>query len=223
MEYLRLKISGEEVGSSTMPHKVNPIDFENAEGNLGIANAVFDHLANKLPVSRLQRDLTDSTVLRNVGVPIAHSLIAFHSTVKGLTKLEANAVRIENDLDGNWESYRVFTAPLNWHFEGGERLELNVVPEGERLVDSFEIADGVEIQPGSYHWVRYRLEAGLSPSAKVSPNATLWFGPFYDGSLEQLNVRLSINPAPIATFELSMTRNTGRLSAGSECVRTTSP
>jgi len=118
------------------------------------------------------------------------------------------------DLDGDWESYRVFTAPLNWHFEGGERLELNVVPEGERLVDSFEIADGVEIQPGSYHWVRYRLEAGLSPSAKVSPHATLWFGPFYDGSLEQLNLRLRINPAPIATFELSMTRNTGRLPAG---------
>lgn len=118
------------------------------------------------------------------------------------------------DLDGRWESYRIFTAPLNWHFEGAQRLELNVVPEGEQLVDPFEIADGVEIQPGSYHWVRYRLEAGLAPSATVSPRATLWFGPFYDGSLEQLQLTLDINPAPIATLELGLTRNTGRVSAG---------
>ncbi len=118
------------------------------------------------------------------------------------------------DLDGKWESYRVFTAPLNWHFEGGQRLEFNVVPEGERLVEAFGIADGVEIQPGSYHWVRYRVEGGLPPSAKISPRATLWFGPFYDGSLEQLDVRVNINPAPIATFELGLIRNTGRLSAG---------
>ena len=92
-----------EVGSSTMPHKVNPIDFENAEGNLGIANALFDHLAAKLPISRWQRDLTDSTVLRNVGVGIAHTLIAYQSLLKGLGKLDIDAERLRSDLDANWE------------------------------------------------------------------------------------------------------------------------
>jgi len=85
-----------------MPHKVNPIDFENSEGNLGIANALFEHLSAKLPVSRLQRDLTDSTVLRNVGVPFGHTLIAFKSTLKGLDKLLLNKVKIEQDLENNW-------------------------------------------------------------------------------------------------------------------------
>ncbi len=85
-----------------MPHKVNPIDFENSEGNIGMANAVFEHLSAKLPVSRLQRDLTDSTVLRNVGVPIAHTLIAFHSTLKGLNKLLLNKVKLAEDLEQNW-------------------------------------------------------------------------------------------------------------------------
>lgn len=85
-----------------MPHKVNPIDFENSEGNLGIANAVFDHLSNKLPISRLQRDLTDSTVLRNIGVPLAHTIIAIKSTLKGLNKLIINQEAIEKDLEKNW-------------------------------------------------------------------------------------------------------------------------
>lgn len=102
MEYFRQKIREGEVGSSAMPHKVNPIDFENAEGNLGFANAIFEHLSAKLPVSRLQRDLTDSTVLRNVGVPLAHSYLAFHSLVKGLSKLELNKAAIDHDLDSNW-------------------------------------------------------------------------------------------------------------------------
>jgi adenylosuccinate lyase len=102
MEYFKQKIKEGEVGSSAMPHKVNPIDFENAEGNLGIANAIFEHLAAKLPVSRLQRDLTDSTVLRNIGVPIAHSLLAFKSLLKGLEKLQLNAGAIQKDLDNNW-------------------------------------------------------------------------------------------------------------------------
>ncbi|MDR1339775.1 MAG: adenylosuccinate lyase [Prevotellaceae bacterium] len=102
MEYFKQKIKEGEVGSSAMPHKVNPIDFENAEGNLGIANAIFEHLSAKLPVSRLQRDLTDSTVLRNVGVPIAHSLLAFKSLIKGLEKLQLNAGAIRKDLDSNW-------------------------------------------------------------------------------------------------------------------------
>ena len=102
MEYFKQKIKEGEVGSSAMPHKVNPIDFENSEGNIGIANAVFGHLATKLPVSRLQRDLTDSTVLRNIGVPLAHTLIAVASTMKGLGKLLLNRAAIDADLDNTW-------------------------------------------------------------------------------------------------------------------------
>lgn len=102
MEYFKQTIKEGEVGSSAMPHKVNPIDFENSEGNIGIANAVFGHLATKLPVSRLQRDLTDSTVLRNIGVPLAHTLIAIASTMKGLGKLLLNRQAIDADLDNTW-------------------------------------------------------------------------------------------------------------------------
>ncbi|MCD7963524.1 MAG: adenylosuccinate lyase [Rikenellaceae bacterium] len=102
MEYFKQKIKEGEVGSSAMPHKVNPIDFENAEGNFGVANALFEHLAAKLPVSRLQRDLTDSTVLRNVGVPVAHSLIAFRSIMKGLGNLIINNPAFDRDLENNW-------------------------------------------------------------------------------------------------------------------------
>lgn len=102
MEYFKQKIKAGEVGSSAMPHKVNPIDFENSEGNLGIANAILAHLAQKLPVSRLQRDLTDSTVLRNVGVPLAHGIIAISSTLKGLNKLLLNEAAINADLDSMW-------------------------------------------------------------------------------------------------------------------------
>lgn len=102
MDYFKQKIKAGEVGSSAMPHKVNPIDFENSEGNLGIANAVFEHLSAKLPVSRLQRDLTDSTVLRNVGVPFGHTLIGFKSTLKGLNKLLLNESKFAEDLNNNW-------------------------------------------------------------------------------------------------------------------------
>ena len=102
MDYFKQRIKKGEVGSSAMPHKVNPIDFENSEGNLGIANAIFEHLSAKLPISRLQRDLTDSTVLRNVGVPFAHTIIAFKSTLKGLNKLLLNKEKFEQDLENNW-------------------------------------------------------------------------------------------------------------------------
>ncbi len=102
MNYFKQKIKAGEVGSSAMPHKVNPIDFENAEGNLGIANALFEHLSAKLPISRLQRDLTDSTVLRNVGVPLAHTFIALKSMEKGISKLELNQSAIDKDLEDNW-------------------------------------------------------------------------------------------------------------------------
>ncbi len=102
MDYFKQKIKKGEIGSSAMPHKVNPIDFENSEGNLGIANALFEHLSAKLPVSRLQRDLTDSTVLRNIGVPVGHTLIAFQSTLKGLNKLLLNEEKLNADLENNW-------------------------------------------------------------------------------------------------------------------------
>jgi adenylosuccinate lyase len=102
MDYFKQKLKVGEIGSSAMPHKVNPIDFENSEGNIGIANALFEHLSAKLPVSRLQRDLTDSTVLRTIGVPIAHTIIAFQSTLNGLNKLLLNQTKIEEDLENNW-------------------------------------------------------------------------------------------------------------------------
>ena len=101
--YFKQRVVAGEVGSSTMPHKVNPIDFENAEGNLGIANALLGHLASKLPVSRWQRDLTDSTVLRNLGVAFAHSLIAYHALLRGLSKVAVDEKRLADDLDHNWE------------------------------------------------------------------------------------------------------------------------
>ncbi|SHF59482.1 adenylosuccinate lyase [Salegentibacter echinorum] len=102
MDYFKQKIKKGEIGSSAMPHKVNPIDFENSEGNLGIANAIFEHLSAKLPISRLQRDLTDSTVLRNIGVPLGHTSIAFKSTLKGLDKLLLNKDKLNEDLEANW-------------------------------------------------------------------------------------------------------------------------
>jgi adenylosuccinate lyase len=102
MDYFKQKIKAGEIGSSAMPHKVNPIDFENSEGNLGIANALFEHLSAKLPISRLQRDLTDSTVLRNIGVPIGHTIIAFEATLKGLNKLVLNEQKFAEDLEKNW-------------------------------------------------------------------------------------------------------------------------
>jgi adenylosuccinate lyase len=102
MDYFKQKITVGQIGSSAMPHKVNPIDFENAEGNFGLANALFEHLAAKLPISRLQRDLTDSTVLRNIGVPFAHTVIGLKSTLRGLRKLILNEVALQEDLENNW-------------------------------------------------------------------------------------------------------------------------
>jgi adenylosuccinate lyase len=102
MDYFKQKVNKNEVGSSAMPHKVNPIDFENAEGNLGMANALFEHLSAKLPISRLQRDLTDSTVLRNIGVPYAHTILATKSLLKGMHKLIVNEEKINDDLENNW-------------------------------------------------------------------------------------------------------------------------
>ena len=118
------------------------------------------------------------------------------------------------DTDGQWESYRVFLAPLNWRFESGERFEFNVVPEGERLDAPLEIADRVFLPPVSYHWVRYRLEADFAAKRRISGRATWWFGPFYDGTLHQIVLTAQIKPSRAATFELSSERNIGRLPAG---------
>jgi len=148
--YFKQKTVAGEVGSSTMPHKVNPIDFENSEGNLGIANAIFDHLANKLPISRMQRDLTDSTVLRNLGVGLAHCLIAYHSTLKGLGKLEINHERLSADLDANWEVLAEPIQTVMRRYGVPEPYEkLKALTRGQRIsreslqafIDTLEIPD----------------------------------------------------------------------------------
>ncbi|MCK5441905.1 MAG: adenylosuccinate lyase, partial [Maribacter sp.] len=165
MEYFKQKIKKGEVGSSAMPHKVNPIDFENSEGNLGIANALFEHLSAKLPVSRLQRDLTDSTVLRNVGVPFGHTLIAFQSTLKGLNKLLLNQTKIEQDLENNWavvaeaiqtilrrEGYPNPYEALKGLTRTNEKINQQTIAN---FIDTLNISDTIKselkvITPGSY-------------------------------------------------------------------------
>ncbi|HET8860183.1 adenylosuccinate lyase [Marivirga sp.] len=154
MNYFKQKINKDEVGSSAMPHKVNPIDFENAEGNLGIANAVFEHLSAKLPISRLQRDLTDSTVLRNIGVPLAHGLIAFESLKKGLGKLELNPAAIEHDLTENWavvaeaiqtvlrrEAYPAPYEALKALTRKNEKITQKTIAD---FIDSLEVSDNIK-------------------------------------------------------------------------------
>jgi adenylosuccinate lyase len=170
MEYFKQKIKDGEVGSSAMPHKVNPIDFENAEGNLGIANAIFEHLAAKLPISRLQRDLTDSTVLRNVGVPIAHSLLAFKSLIKGLEKLQLNIEIIKRDLDNNWavvaeaiqtvlrrEGYKNPYEELKKLTRGNAGITKESIAS---FIDTLDVSDSVKnelktIAPDNYTGVNY--------------------------------------------------------------------
>ncbi|WP_036155025.1 adenylosuccinate lyase [Maribacter forsetii] len=165
MDYFKQKIKAGEVGSSAMPHKVNPIDFENSEGNLGIANAIFEHLSAKLPVSRLQRDLTDSTVLRNVGVPFAHTIIAFQSTLKGLNKLLLNKEKFEQDLENNWavvaeaiqtilrrESYPNPYEALKGLTRTNEKINKNSIAN---FIDTLEVSDNIkselkQISPSNY-------------------------------------------------------------------------
>jgi len=118
------------------------------------------------------------------------------------------------DLDGRWESYRVFTAPVNWRFESGERFEFNIVPQGERLVEPFEIAEGVVIPPGTYNFTRYRLEGDIASKRKINGRATWWFGRFFDGALHQIELRLNVNLVQLFTFELNSVRNIGSLPAG---------
>ena len=165
MDYFKQKIKKGEVGSSAMPHKVNPIDFENSEGNLGIANAIFEHLSAKLPISRLQRDLTDSTVLRNVGVPFGHTIIAFTSTLKGLNKLLLNKEKFEQDLENNWavvaeaiqtilrrEAYPNPYEALKGLTRTNEKINQNSIAN---FIDTLEVSDEIKtelkaITPSNY-------------------------------------------------------------------------
>ncbi len=172
MNYFKQRIKKGEVGSSAMPHKVNPIDFENAEGNLGFANAIFDHLSNKLPVSRLQRDLTDSTVLRNIGVPVAHSLIAVQSILLGFKKLMLNEEAINTDLDNNWaviaEALQTILRRENYPNPYEALLELtrkNIMITKENLhtfIDELNVTSEVkeemkEITPWTYTGISFEL------------------------------------------------------------------
>jgi adenylosuccinate lyase len=165
MDYFKQKLKEGEVGSSAMPHKVNPIDFENSEGNIGIANALLEHLSGKLPVSRLQRDLTDSTVLRMIGVPLAHALIAFKSTLNGLEKLLLNEAAFAKDLEANWavvaeaiqtilrrEGYPKPYEALKGLTRKNEAVTLSTVHD---FIDTLEISDAVraelkQITPQNY-------------------------------------------------------------------------
>lgn len=145
MGYFRQKVNPGEVGSSAMPHKVNPIDFENSEGNLGMANAIFEHLSAKLPISRLQRDLTDSTVLRNIGVPMAHTLLAWKSLMKGLGKIEVNDKVIDKDLDDNWAvvAEAIQTILRREHYPNPYE-SLKALTRGSEVITSEHIADFIE-------------------------------------------------------------------------------
>ncbi|WP_010520992.1 adenylosuccinate lyase [Aquimarina agarivorans] len=165
MDYFKQKIKKGEVGSSAMPHKVNPIDFENSEGNIGIANALFEHLSAKLPVSRLQRDLTDSTVLRNVGVPLGHTLIAFQSSLKGLNKLLLNEDKLAQDLENNWavaaeaiqtilrrEAYPNPYEALKGLTRTNEKINANTIAN---FIDTLDVSDTIknelkQITPSNY-------------------------------------------------------------------------
>jgi adenylosuccinate lyase len=153
MDYFKLQSNNNDVGSSTMPHKVNPIDFENAEGNLGMANAILSHFSEKLPISRLQRDLTDSTVLRNIGVPMGHTHIAIESLLYGLILLEPNRDKMNSDLDNNWmvitegiqtilrrEKYEKPYEKLK-EFSRGKKITASLISD---FIDSLEVNEEVK-------------------------------------------------------------------------------
>ena len=156
MDYFKQKIKKGEIGSSAMPHKVNPIDFENSEGNLGYANSIFSHLSEKLPISRLQRDLTDSTVLRNIGVPIGHTLIGMQSTLKGLNKLLINEQKITADLENNWavvaeaiqtilrrEAYPNPYEALKGLTRTNEKITKNSIAN---FIDSLDVSEAIKLE-----------------------------------------------------------------------------
>ena len=165
MDYFKQKIKKGEIGSSAMPHKVNPIDFENAEGNLGLANALLYHMAEKLPISRLQRDLTDSTVTRNVGVPIAHMLIALKSIMKGIDKLILNESKITSDLENNWAvvAEAIQTVLRRENYPNPYEALLNLTRTNEKItresikifIDQLDVSEEIKMElrritPGSY-------------------------------------------------------------------------
>ena len=176
--YFRQHLVEGEVGSSTMPHKVNPIDFENAEGNFGIANAIFDHLARKLPVSRWQRDLTDSTVLRNIGVGFAHSLISYEAALRGLGKLAVNRPRIDEDLNANWEVLAEAIQTVMRRYGIAEPYEkLKALTRGKRVdqaglqafVDSLELPEAAKAELRALTPARYTGLAAHLANALADP------------------------------------------------------
>jgi len=185
MNYFKQKIKEGEVGSSAMPHKVNPIDFENAEGNLGLANAIFEHLSAKLPISRLQRDLTDSTVLRNIGVPLAHTIIAFKSLEKGIGKLELNKAAIDKDLDDNWavvaeaiqtilrkEGYPNPYEALKGLTRKNEKVTQQTLAD---FIDSLKVSDLLKEELKKLHRLTIRGFKGISKNLSFTTSTRLPF------------------------------------------------
>ena len=174
MGYFHQKIKAGEVGSSAMPHKVNPIDFENSEGNIGIANALYEHLSHKLPVSRLQRDLTDSTVIRNLGVPVAHTLIAVESTLKGLGKLIVDEKALAADLDNNWAVVAEGIQTILRREGYPKPYEaLKALTRTNTHIDEKAISEFIDSLTGISEDVRAELHA-LSPATYVGYAAESW-------------------------------------------------
>lgn len=173
--YFKQKTIAGEVGSSTMPHKVNPIDFENSEGNLGLANAIFDHMANKLPISRWQRDLTDSTVLRNMGVGFGYSEIAYASTIKGMGKLELNAPRLAEDLDNSWEVLAEPIQTIMRRYGIAEPYEkLKALTRGQRITSEIirQFVDTLDVPPAAKEAMRNLTPANYIGNAVEQANET---------------------------------------------------
>jgi adenylosuccinate lyase len=174
MNYFTQKIKEGEVGSSAMPHKVNPIDFENAEGNLGIANALLGHLSEKLPVSRLQRDLTDSTVLRNIGVPLSHVLISLQSLTKGLSKINLNKKAIEEDLNDNWAvvAEAIQTILRTTNYPNPYEALKNLTRKSEKITREtlVDFIDDLEIEEKQKEWLKSITPFNYTGSIKIPKN-----------------------------------------------------
>ena len=174
--YFKQKTIAGEVGSSTMPHKVNPIDFENSEGNLGLANAIFDHMANKLPISRWQRDLTDSTVLRNMGVGFGYSEIAYASTIKGMGKLELNEARLAEDLDNSWEVLAEPIQTIMRRYGIEEPYEkLKALTRGQRITPEIihQFVDTLDVPPAAKEAMRNLTPANYIGNAVDQANENM--------------------------------------------------
>jgi hypothetical protein len=172
----------------------------------------------QITAKRIGRDFDPS-----IGFVPRHAVYLYNGQIDNRTRLANGPIQqlfhefgpsLATDLSGHWESYRVFMAPVNWRFRSGDRLELNANPTGERLVEPFEIASGVVIPPGSYHWMRYRVEVGTAQKRRLYTQLTWWLGGFYNGDLDQFIWTGAWNPTPLVTLEFSGERNVGRLASG---------